>query len=78
MTFGERVKLARDRVRMTQGDLAEKIGMHRVQISRWHSAGALPGTVDVYKRAAEALGVNWLWLMEGVGPMRSRKRKGAA
>lgn len=77
MSFGERVKRARELAGMSQAEAAEEIGMSRVCYNRWESLGAIPKTLDKYKLAAAAFGVSWQWLADGVGPMRARKRRAA-
>jgi len=40
--IGTRIKRARERLRMSQEELAEAVGVHRVTISQWEADGAYP------------------------------------
>lgn len=69
MTFSERLSLAMKEAKMTQGSLAEAVGMAQPSIWKLVSGGAKGSTrvVDL----ARALGVQAEWLSTGTGPMRA-------
>lgn len=55
-TFGERLRCARDLAGRTQGELAELVGVHRVNLNRYEQDKAIPA-LDVAWKLADALGV---------------------
>jgi transcriptional regulator with XRE-family HTH domain len=55
-TFGERLRCARENAEMTQAELAEKLGIHRVNLNRYEKDKVKP-SVDVAWQLADALGV---------------------
>lgn len=55
-TFGERLRCARDLASMTQAELAEAVGVHRVNLNRYENDKAIPA-LDVAWKLADALGV---------------------
>lgn len=57
MSFAENLKTVRKELGLTQGDLAEKIGMHANHISRYERGEANP-SADVLKQFSEALDVS--------------------
>lgn len=69
MTFSGRLSLAMKEAKMTQGSLAEAVGMAQPSIWRLVSGGAKGSTrvVDL----ARVLGVRAEWLSTGSGPMRN-------
>lgn len=68
MTFSERLSLAMKEAKMTQGSLAEAVGMAQPSIWKLVSGGAKGSkrVVDI----ARVLGVSAEWLSTGNGPMR--------
>lgn len=67
-TFGQRVKEARDYRMLTQAELAERAGLHRVHIAAIEGPRAdRPATVRTVRRLAAALGVDPHWLRDGTG-----------
>lgn len=56
LTFGERVKSRRTILGMTQVDLAEKIGIHRPDLSDIENGKHSP-TLETVEKVAKALGV---------------------
>lgn len=67
MKYQDRVKLARRHARLTQGELADRVGIKQASISdleRGKSAASTHST-----KIAHACGVNPLWLSEGIGEM---------
>lgn len=62
--FSDRLdKVLRER-KITQKELAEKIGIRRPTISDWKKNGACP-TIDVALRIADFLNVDCRWLVTG-------------
>lgn len=76
MTFSERLSLAMKEAKMTQGSLAEAVGMAQPSIWKLVSGGAKGSTrvVDL----ARVLGVQADWLSNGTGPMRADGQQPAA
>ena len=64
MTFGERLRSAREKAHLTQAELAGEVGIAQPQISRWE-AGRTPMAGDDLVRVARALGVSLDWLIGG-------------
>lgn len=62
--IGDRIKELRKQQNLTQGDLAEKVGMTYVQIGRYEVRGAKPSS-EVLSRLAEALNTTTDYLMNG-------------
>lgn len=62
--FGLRLKQARVAANLTQSDLAERIGMHSLSVSRWEVGGSEP-TSKVLKIICEALSINADFLLFG-------------
>ena len=63
-TIGQRIKELRNKLNMTQSDLAQKIGMTYVQIGRYEKRGAVPSS-EVLKKLADALNTTTDYLMNG-------------
>lgn len=63
MTFGEKVKNERNRLRLNQDELAKKIGVTRRVISSYENDSSRPRGTERYKKLAEALGVNINYLL---------------
>ena len=67
--FADRLRQARQRVRspsgqrMTQGDLAQLVGVERNTVSRWENSGVRPKDPEVIAKVAEALRVSMEWLV---------------
>ena len=61
-TFRERLRLARSRARLTQTELANKIGVSQVLISQYEMARSHP-SFETLKLLAEALNVSADWLI---------------
>lgn len=53
--MGEKLKAARKAAGLTQGQLAEKVGVQQRDISRWENCQREPGVLIV-KKMAQALG----------------------
>lgn len=81
LSFGERLKLAREGAGLTQDELAAKLGVDQVQISKYERSVTGPKYVRL-EVIAEAIGdVNYLtWLLSGRGkipPITKRKPPGS-
>ncbi len=63
-TIGERIKELRKKHNLTQGELAEKVGMTYVQIGRYEVRGAKP-SAEVLSKLAEVLNTTTDYLMNG-------------
>ena len=50
MTFGEKVRAAREAKNMSQEQLAAAIGMSKRMVVYWENDGKLPKSRDVYPR----------------------------
>ncbi len=61
--LGERLEIARVNKDLTQGELAEKIGMSRMRYHSYESKGVPPSIVTIVK-LAEVLGVTVAWLID--------------
>ena len=48
MTFGEKVRAAREARNMTQEQLADAIGMSKRMVSYWENHGKVPKSRDTY------------------------------
>lgn len=51
MTFSEKIKIAREAAELTQGDLAEQVGVSRRAVVAYESEGALPRKSTIEKLA---------------------------
>ena len=58
MTFGEKVRAAREAKNMSQEQLAAAIGMSKRMVVYWENDGKLPKSRDVYPRIANVLGID--------------------
>ena len=61
---GTTIKELRDRKRLTQAELAEKIGVSSKTISKWETAKGLPD-ISLLQPLAQALGISVIELMNG-------------
>lgn len=66
-TLQDRLRKAREYAGMKQDDLAEKMGISKVSLSRYESAVRQPSD-NVVTAWAEATGVSLRWLKEGYIP----------
>lgn len=62
MTFGENVALSRKRKKLSQGELAKKVGTIAVTIGRYERSEIRP-SIDVATKIADALGVSLDYLV---------------
>lgn len=65
---GERIRLRRKALNLTQKSVAEKISVSHVAISQWEKEETLPRGENLL-RLAEALGCAPAWLVDGDGPV---------
>lgn len=63
-TIGDRIKELRKQHNLTQGELAEKVGMTYVQIGRYEVRGAKP-SAEILSRLADVLNTTTDFLMNG-------------
>ena len=63
MTFGEKVRNERNRLGLSQDELAEKIGVTRRVISSYENDSSCPRGTERYNKLADALGVNINYLL---------------
>lgn len=66
MNIGERIKLSRSRLKMTQQQLGDKIGANKASISQWENGVYTPDAKNL-SALAKALSVSVFWLMDGKG-----------
>ena len=64
-TIGERVRRARQRLALSQDNLAEMSGVPKVTISRVENSRYGPPRPSTVRRLATALGVTPAWLLYG-------------
>lgn len=58
MTFGEKVRAAREAKNMTQEQLAAAIGMSKRMVSYWENHGKVPKSRETYPIIADVLGID--------------------
>lgn len=63
---GERVFRVRVEHGLTQGQFATALGLPRHAVTAYEQGGEVPWHVMV--TIGEAFGVNWVWLLTGIGP----------
>ena len=63
MTFGEKVRNERNRLGLSQDELAAKIGVTRRVISSYENDSSRPSGTERYNKLADALGVNINYLL---------------
>ena len=65
MSFGERLRSAREKAEFTQAKLAEEAGITQGQVSAWERDRLTPVADTRLSRLAAALGVSLDWLIGG-------------
>ena len=71
MNIGKRIRAARKEVRLTQEELAARLGVSRSAIAQWETRpNVLPSHANM-DALTEVLEVNYEWLAKGSGPMHS-------
>lgn len=68
-TVGQRIREARERIPLSQRELADRIEMSYAQLSRIEKGRSMPRPATV-RLIAEKLGVSASWLATGKGEMR--------
>lgn len=63
MTFGEKVKTERKKLKIPQDVLAERVGVTRRTVTAWETDSVLPRTRKTYDKLAEALNVPVSYLL---------------
>jgi DNA-binding XRE family transcriptional regulator len=71
MKFGEKLKQARAAAGLTQAQLAEKVGIHRISEARLE-AGDVNPSWDLVQKLADALGIGCEDLRDDPPPKRKR------
>lgn len=71
-TVGERIAAARRASKLSQHDLAARLGTHATTISKWERDEMAPRVAVIVSLATEC-GVHFEWLALGTGPRRARK-----
>ncbi|PHS64613.1 MAG: hypothetical protein COB09_08280 [Thalassobium sp.] len=66
MSFGERVKQRRKMLKLTQKDLAARVGISRSAVASWEMGDHIPGG-DPAMKLPGALECSWSWLTTGKG-----------
>ena len=70
MTFGEKVRNERNRLGLSQDELAKQIGVSRRVISSYENDSSRPRGTERYQKLADSLGVNINYLrMKHLSPM---------
>ena len=72
MTFGERITLHRKQLKMSQDDLAKKIGTSAPIIGRYER-GEITPSIEVAAKIADVLNVTVDYLLTGSGLMMDKK-----
>lgn len=65
-----RVRQARRAAKLSQVELAERVGVHRSAVAQWESVGGCHPTVENMARIAIATAVSFEWLATGRGRMK--------
>lgn len=71
--FPRRLHDLRHQKNLSQGDLAQQVGLHYTHLGRYERGEARP-TADALKRLADALGVTGDYLLEGAVEDAARAR----
>jgi transcriptional regulator with XRE-family HTH domain len=67
---GERIRQARETLRLTQGEFAGQLGVTRVSVARYE-AGRVPN-LGLLRKIAQLAGMTVAWLLGGVGDEESQ------
>src|SRR5690554_1187631 len=73
MALGKRLKEARTQADLTQGQLAERVGMTQAAIGALETRDSQRSSKAA--ELADALGVSLLWLVSGKGPMNAEEAR---
>ncbi|MBQ3669552.1 MAG: helix-turn-helix transcriptional regulator [Clostridia bacterium] len=63
MKFGEKLRLARTSAKMTQADLADKLGLAKRTVEGYESGAFYPRKRKVYDELAQIFGVEKNWFL---------------
>jgi len=74
MTFGQRLKRLRYKLGLSQKEMADRLGVHLMTISRYERDAMKP-SFKFLEKIRETFNVNPQWLLEGVGEMFLPKDK---
>ena len=66
-SFGERLRYARDRLRLSRREVGEAIGRGERTVERWENGETKPTAADAV-RVATVVGADYEWLRSGRGP----------
>ena len=66
MKFGEKIKLLRKELNISQAEAAEKIGVSRRAYINWETYDVTPRKRDIYERISEVFGVSITWLTNDI------------
>ena len=72
-SFQQRVKMARDRVNLTQGELGRLTGVTGGAVSQWEISGKEP-PLETIRKVAEVCRVSLMWLAFGIGDIENEDR----
>jgi SOS-response transcriptional repressor LexA len=75
-TMGERIREAREAYKLSQGNLAKRVGVSASSVSQWESDDVRGLKPTNLLATARALGVNVYWLVYGTGKMRGDSTQG--
>jgi transcriptional regulator with XRE-family HTH domain len=67
---GNRVRQARRHAKLSQQQLAARVGVHRSAVAQWEMAGGSHPTVENLARIAATTSVHFEWLATGRGQMK--------
>jgi len=63
MKFGEKFRAEREKLGLSQAEIAAKLGVSRNMITRYETGAAHPRNREAYKRVAELFGVDFNYLL---------------
>lgn len=69
-TMSTRILRSRRQARMTQSQLAARIGVHRSAVAQWERSDGTSPNIRHLEQIAVIAGVHFEWLATGRGPMR--------
>jgi transcriptional regulator with XRE-family HTH domain len=72
-SFQQRVKMARDRVNLTQLELGRLVGVTGGAVSQWEVSGKEP-PLETVQKVAEVCRVSLMWLAFGIGDIENEDR----
>ena len=57
MVFADKIRLAREKAKLNQKELAELVGVHYRSVQNWETGGRLPKSMDTVRRLSEVLNI---------------------